>query len=181
MKKMKSLLDQVKKGLDAGLYQLALFVALCVPDICGAVESEDGKASGEKYKAWIKQNLTEKWPDKYKDQFTPEKIYQFCCALLHQGKTKHENSTYLRILFLEPKGLKQKNITLNTHCCEVGTETKSMSLLIDIEQFCNDIIEATQAWIKRNETNQNFKKNYKNLIIRYPEGIEPVLGSPVIG
>ena len=181
MSTRQSLLNQIKKGLESELYQLSLFVALCIPDICGAIESENGQASKEKYIDWIKKYLAKNRPEKYEEQFTPENIYQFRCALLHQGKTKHKRSDYLRILFFEPTGLKQKNITFNIHCCKVGTKTDSMSFLIDIEQFCNDIIEATQAWIKRNEMNPNFKKNYKSFIKRYPEGIKPVIGSPVIG
>jgi hypothetical protein len=45
---MELLLEQIEKGLNANLYYLSLFVALCIPDICGALEPENGRADGEK-------------------------------------------------------------------------------------------------------------------------------------
>ena len=36
---MRDLLEQIERGLDQNLYYLALFSALSLPDICGAVDS----------------------------------------------------------------------------------------------------------------------------------------------
>ncbi len=175
---MKLLLEQIEKGLEAELYYLSLFVSLCIPDICGALESENGFAQPEKYKNWVSQYLVAVRPDKYGDRLSADHIWQFRCALLHQGRTKHSKGEYKRILFFEPgveipiRGL---------HCCIVGTKTEDKSLVIDIRQFCSDIIAAAESWLVSNQTNQNFMGNYKNLIRRYPNGISPVLGCPVIG
>ena len=47
---MRDFLAQIKMGLDQNLYFLSLFSALAIPDICGAIGSENGEASAEKYK-----------------------------------------------------------------------------------------------------------------------------------
>ncbi len=60
----------------AGLYFLALHGALTLPDICGALESDTGTASGAKYKAWLRANV----PGLASDA---ELIYGLRCSLLH--------------------------------------------------------------------------------------------------
>ena len=59
----------------AGLYFLALHGALTLPDICGALESDTGTASGAKYKAWLRANV----PGLASDA---ELIYGLRCSLL---------------------------------------------------------------------------------------------------
>ena len=175
---MESILKQIKQGLEHKLYYLSLFITLCIPDICGALESEKGEANREKLKNWINNNLVPYRPDKYGERFTSDHIYQFRCAMLHQGRTKHVSSEYLRILFFEP-GIETGIHGL--HCCIVGSDSRFKSLLIDIDQFCNDMIESAKVWINKNKMNKNYLENYKKLIRRYPNGVKPVIGYPVIG
>jgi len=47
---MRDFLVQIKKGLDVNLYLLSLFSALAIPDICGAMGSENGEASTKSIK-----------------------------------------------------------------------------------------------------------------------------------
>ncbi len=172
---MKDLLEQIQKGLDANLYYLSLFVALAIPDICGALESEDGKATSRKYKKWFNEYMVRKRPDKYGERLTSDDIYNFRCSLLHQGSSHHSQGNYLRILFIEPGFC-----TYNIHSCVVGAKTNAKSLLIDIRQFCDDIVIGVNSWIEDNKKRANYKKNYNKLIKRYPKGITPVLGCPII-
>lgn len=176
--RMKLLLEQIEKGLGAHLYYLSLFVALSIPDICGALESDDGQATGKKYKAWVDHYLVRARPDKYGDRLSAEHIWQFRCALLHQGRTRHANCEYKRIMFFEPgidTGIK------GLHCCIVGEKLKDKSLMIDLQQFCTDIVSGVNLWLINNQTNSNYIANYKNFIRCHPNGISPVFGAPVIG
>ena len=50
---MNDFLLQIREGLNKNLYLLSLFSALAIPDICGAMSSENGEANAEKYKAWF--------------------------------------------------------------------------------------------------------------------------------
>ncbi len=175
---MELLLAQIEKGLDARLYYLSLFVSLCIPDICGALESEDGQATGKQYKAWIDQYLVKARPDKYGVRLSPDHIYQFRCALLHHGRTKHDNAEYKRILFFEPGAVTGIH---GVHCCIVGASTEDKSLMIDLRQFCTDIIAGAKTWLADNRENRLFLTNYEKIIKRHPNGVSPVFGCSVIG
>ena len=49
---MELILKEIERALDAKLYYLALQASLTLPDICGALQSDNGKATGDKYIAW---------------------------------------------------------------------------------------------------------------------------------
>src|SRR5690625_2090972 len=95
---MEDFLSQIAEGLESGLYQLALSLTLCLPDICGALESENGYATGTKYKAWFDRYVKQKYPN----TLTADDCYYFRCSFLHQGTTEHKKSNYKKIIFTEP-------------------------------------------------------------------------------
>jgi hypothetical protein len=47
---MEELIRQIREANSAGLYYLALFAAIALPDICGALEAADGRANDDRYK-----------------------------------------------------------------------------------------------------------------------------------
>jgi hypothetical protein len=47
---MRLLLDQLEQSLNSGHYYLSLFTALTLPDIAGAMDSDDGLATGARLK-----------------------------------------------------------------------------------------------------------------------------------
>ncbi|MFA5084196.1 MAG: hypothetical protein WC475_02335 [Candidatus Paceibacterota bacterium] len=177
---MKDFLTQIKIGLEQNLYFLSLFAALTIPDICSAMESEDGLTTGNKYKNWFDKYMVKNEPEKYGTgkNFTSDDCWNFRCAILHQGRSNHEKSDYKRILFIEPPNLHGIG---SIHACIVGAYTEEKSLLINVEKFCFDIIKSANEWMRENENSDIYKKNYQNLIKRYPKGIKPVLGCSVIG
>lgn len=177
---MRELLGQIKTGLDHNLYFLSLFVSLTIPDICGAMESNDGVARREKYKAWFNKYLVPRNPQKYGDgeNFTAEDCWNFRCAILHQGRSNNGKIAYKRIMFFEPNA---RVGIYGMHSCVVGSKTSEKSLLIDVKIFCSDMICGAQKWMKENENSEVYKKNNQNLVKRYPKGVPPVYGAPVIG
>jgi len=48
-------ITQMLAASKAGHFHVALVAALVLPDMCGALESTDGLATGTKYKAWVDQ------------------------------------------------------------------------------------------------------------------------------
>lgn len=62
---MRDLLGQIRTGLEANLYYLSLFVTLCVPSMCGAMDSEDGRDNGKRYIAWFNKYVAYKYNSKY--------------------------------------------------------------------------------------------------------------------
>ena len=95
---MLGLIAQTRKALDADLYYLALFSALAVPDICGGIDSADGRASGARYRDWYTRHVIPRY-----DTLTADECYQYRCAALHQGRSEPSKmKDYDRVLFIEP-------------------------------------------------------------------------------
>lgn len=165
---MKNLLDQIQIGLEDNLYYLSLFVALSIPDICGAIESQNGEASGKKYADWFDEYVA----PKYNSFLSGDDCYKFRCSLLHQGSSQHPKSNYSRIFFIEPSST--TNILHNNIIND--------ALNIDVSIFCRDIITGANNWLQKIENTQLYKTNYDKFMRRYPNGLKPyIVGVPVIG
>ena len=165
---MKNLLNQIQQGLEANLYYLSLFVALSMPDICGAIESKNGKATGKKYENWFDQYVA----PKYNGFLSGDDCYKFRCSLLHQGGSQHPKNKYSRVLFVEP------STTTNVFHNNIMND----ALNIDIHIFCQDIIDGVNQWLQKVENTDLYKTNYNKFMRRYPKGLKPyIVGVPVIG
>lgn len=160
-------LTEIERALNLGLYYVALQASLALPDICGALQSDNGEASKQKYIAWY--NTYAKEPGA--NSISGDDCYYFRCSCLHQGSTQHPRSSYSRILFLVPTGngfIFHNNVINN-------------ALNIDINIFCRNIIKAVRDWTKKVENDENYKKNYEHLLKVYPNGLRPyIVGCPVI-
>lgn len=149
-----------------------MYVSLSLPDICGALESDNGVATGNKYKDWFNKYVAHAYTNKDREIFTAEDCYYFRCSLLHQGTTYHPKSTYIRILFVEPDA--RNNIYHNN--------IFENALNIDVRIFCRDIISGAEKWLAGIENNPNFMRNSSNFIRRHPNGFPPyIYGMTVIG
>lgn len=160
---MEDLLNEIERGLDAKVYQLALSLSLCIPDICAALESEDGKISGSKYKGWYEKYMGSKV------SLSAADCYYFRCSFLHQGSTQHERSQYKKIIFVEPGsgGIFHNNVIND-------------ALNIDVRIFCRDLIKSARKWHNEVKESENYKKNYQKTFKRYPNGLAPyIVGVPV--
>lgn len=163
---MKDILNQIINGLKVNQYYLSLFVALTIPDICGALESNNGNASGKKYKNWFNKYVF----SKYNGIITADDCYHFRCSLLHQGITLHPKSNYTRILFIEP------GATTNI----LNLARINGTLTIDVNIFCKDIVDSALVWLKDMESNPFYIENSKKIIKRHPNGFEDIIGGVAV-
>ncbi len=154
---MRDLLSQIRTAIDSNLYFLALFGALAIPDICGALGSVNGKASMKKYTEWFNQHVA----PKYGGLLSGEDCYFYRCSCLHQGSSQHPQSTYSRIIFIEPgtSGLTAHRNIIND------------ALNIDLNIFCEDLITSAEAWLTANEGTSLYAINAAKFIQRRTEGI----------
>jgi len=184
---MRDLLEQIERGLEANVYYLSLFASLAIPDICGAIDSLDGEASGAKYVEWYDKWVAPRFnqavqatlpknlpiaPPKLENPLTGDACYRFRCSLLHQGSTQHPKSPFSRILFIEPgsRGIVVHHSILNDALC------------IDIRHFCAEVLAGTRMWLAEAEGTQQFRTNYDRCIKLYPNGLAPYIsGLPVVG
>lgn len=184
---MRTLVEQVERSLQPGLYYLSLFGSLAIPDIAGALDSDDGQASGERYKAWYEEWARPRFREKVLERIPPEArryigelenpltgdaCYRFRCSLLHQGSSQHPKSPFSRIIFIEP------GTTSNV----VHYGVLNDALCIDLNSFCIEMISGAKLWLEKVEKTERYQANYANFARRHPEGLKPyIAGVPVVG
>lgn len=163
---MEDFLQQIEKALSYNLYYIALQSTLTLPDICGALQSTDGTATKAKYVDWYNTYFLKK------TFLSADDCYYFRCSNIHQGKTVHKNSTYSRILFVEPS--EKNSIVLNNNII-------NGALNIDVNIFCTDMIASVRNWLTLVKNDETFQENYSSFIKRYPNGLPPyIVGVPII-
>ena len=163
---METILSEIELAIKAGLYYLAVAMALTLPDICAALESEDGHTTRAKYKAWYSANLAEKYP-----RMTDVDCYSLRCGVLHQGRCGHPNSQYGRVIFTIPNA--QQNFFHNNIIND--------ALNLDAPQFCADVVRSVREWFVGSQHLVNVQANLPNLVRFRPLGLPPyMVGMPLI-
>lgn len=165
---MEDLVAQVRAASAANLYYVALLTALTLPDMCGALESEDGIASGARSADWFDRNVA----PAYGGVLDGESAYKFRCSLLHQGTTQHASNKYARLLFVEPGA--STNIFHNNALND--------ALNVDVRVFCEDMCRAVDGWLPAARALPQFERNFERFVRRHPDGLAPyIVGVPVVG
>jgi hypothetical protein len=142
-----------------------------IPDICGAMESSDGRATSTRYAEWFDVNIAPNYPALPDGSpfFSGADCYRLRCSFLHQGSTQHPKSDYSRVIFTEPAS--------NTFHMNIVND----ALNIDIRQFCREMADAALTWLPAAEATENFQRNFPKFMQRYPEGLAPyMVGMPLI-
>lgn len=157
---MKELIDQMLAASKSGQFHIALVAALILPDICSALESHDGQASGPKYMAWVDRWISPRYGDESGTSFSGETCWYYRCAMLHQGRAKHPKLEFERVAFLESNG------AITMHDSVINNV-----LVIDIPTFCQDMVEAVRGWLTDVEGTANFRTNVQSSLKRFPSRV----------
>jgi len=166
MTEMETILGEIQKALDAGLYYLAVASALSLPDVCSALESPTGMTSGNQYKAWYDTWLASRYPN-----LTADDIYSLRCGVVHQGRFGHPKMQYSRVLFTIP------NANRNVYHNNILND----ALNLDAPRFCQDIVESVSAWYESKKNDPNVTQNLPRLLRLHPNGLPPyMVGMPLI-
>jgi hypothetical protein len=166
-----SLLDQIDSSSSGGNFFVALIASLAVPDICGAMESPNGKASPAAYMSWFDSWVSSAYITNGTPLIDGTTCYYYRCAALHQARAQHPKLGYSRIIFIEPgHGLVMHRNVLND------------VLNIDVRIFCSDITHGARQWLDQRGLHSLVRKNLSESMQRYPNGLPPfIVGIPVIG
>jgi hypothetical protein len=184
---MRTLVDQIEASLASGQFFLSLYTTLTVPDIAGALSSDNGEATGAKYAKWFEDWVRPRFLETVlasvpqerrqyiqhmQNPLTGEACYLFRCSLLHQGSSQHSRSPFSRIIFIEP----------GSTTIELHYGTMSGALCIDLNLFCKEMISGARLWLQNAEHEPLYKKNYERFARRHPGGLAPyIVGVPVVG
>ncbi len=163
---MNELIDQMLTACKSRQFHLALVAALVLPDVCSALESQDGQASGAKYKAWVEKWLSPKYGCPSATSLSGDTCYYYRCSLLHQNRAHHPKLSFIRVAFLEP------NDSTTMHDCGINNV-----LVIDIPTFCQDMADAVSEWLTSAQATPQFNKNIQLGLRRYPSDFVGIRGS----
>jgi hypothetical protein len=163
---MKEITDEIEKALSADLYYLAILTALSLPDICAALESDNGETSGAKYKAWY-----DAWMAKLYPEITSVDLYSLRCGIVHQGRLGHAKMQYSRVLFTIPNA--QRNV--------FHRNIFNDALNLDAVVFCRDVVRCVSEWYEAKHNDPNVKANFPRLLRLRVNGLAPyMVGVPLI-
>jgi len=139
-------LDSIIKSLSSKNWYAALFVALTVPDICGALEHPDRNSSA-RYVSWYNKYMLPRYSsamgslEELHVFLSGDDCYALRCSLLHEGTGDIErqkiSKTLQSVHFSEPS---DKGGRL--HC----NQYKNV-LQLQVDVFCHDFIRAARQWL----------------------------------
>ncbi|EKK4003068.1 hypothetical protein ACN5OL_000147 [Cronobacter sakazakii] len=146
---MQRFTDSIRKSLSDQNWFAALFMALAMPDICGAIEAPT-ELVGSRYRQWFRKYLGLKY-ENGAAVFTADDCYKFRCKCLHQGLVeKDKNERFC----LSPPVPPHK-----FHLMNIGG-----LIQVQIDILCEDICLGVDAWQKDVEDNAEIQARISELI-----------------
>jgi hypothetical protein len=171
------LLEQTRVALEAGAFMPALMTTLTVPDICGALGSSNGRASGSKYcswlVAWFELNAGTTFAQAM-DSNEAADLYAFRCSLLHQGSARPDGGG-TRIAFVEPR---PDTPILHNFYTQVGSD---VVFCISIPDFVDEMTDAATRWWLAYGQTKTVARNFERYARRRVGGLPLFnVSSPVV-
>lgn len=158
--------DEILKAVSAGLYSVPIFMSAAIPDMCAALESDDGRTSATKYKAWF-----EKWAAHKMSLMTAEDCYLLRCGLIHQGKLGGLKGDVSQVVFPLP----------NPAFATLANCRSNDVYVYDIFSFCSDMIRSSDDWWQASKDNSMVLKNAQHVLKVHPTGWgNAISGLPVL-
>lgn len=163
--------DEMDRCRDGKAYYALLHLTVCLPDICAALQSSNGETSGNKYKTWCDQYLTN-------PKLTGAERWDMRCKVLHQGRASIPPGRYDGFSFAQPAANGEVD-----HERLDGT-----TFILDVGKMAEEMKAAVEAWITKLESNLsandavNAAKNLPSLIQvrKFTLPGKPGLSPPVI-
>ncbi len=147
------LLSQIQISTGSRQYYVALLAALAFPDIAGAIDSDNGRATGEKYAKWFDEYVAGKLNSFNAQYLRGKDCYKYRCLMLHQGRVQDTTSRYSKTIFMV---VDTNDIVAY---CGVFVLDEGTTLCVDVEKFCEHIVEAGFDWLEKVEQTDRFIKN----------------------
>ena len=162
---MGDFIAQIRAAAAQDLYYVALMATLNLVDICGALQAENGQASGPKFKKWLRANVPT-------HAMNAELIYGLRCSLLHQGRALPKGS-HFPMAFMGPGNLQLHNLVTEADGDEVGW--------LSIEMFVEEVTAGAEGWLRDYGSTPTVERNLERFARLRPEGLPPhVEGQAVI-
>ncbi len=148
--RFKTYFDDMQKCLSSGAYWSLLHVVVCLPDICAALASSDGRSEGQRYI---------KWCDRFTHDpaLTGAERWVLRCKVLHQGRAATGKSgRYTAFAFGKPAEtgeIDHKRVQATTLHLDVG----------ELAREATTAVNGWIAWLASNSASNEAKNVSKNL------------------
>lgn len=164
------LVEEATAALRGHLYTVSIMSALALVDICGALNSNNGRATSDHFKAWWEANLPA-------DVTVLDGVdaWELRNGLLHQGHLRGKTYKYLGIALPRPDG----PIIIDSLFRE--TEDDPGVLVLNSEQFVTAILDAVSAWWEANRSRDPVAGNAQKLARVRTRGMRPIGDIPMLG
>lgn len=125
--------EQIPRMFESSAYWALLHYIIIFPDICGALESDDGQATSDRYKDWARRYLEV-------PMFRADEWWEIRCILLHQGITlgRMRYSSYQFISEPDKNG--------NVFHRNVIGDGQRNSLVLDVGELAREVLDALNRW-----------------------------------
>lgn len=164
------LIEEVQAALKGHLYSVSLMSALALVDICGALESNNGRGSRESFKRWYRTNLPAEVT-----ALDEEDAWALRNGMLHQAHTASKNYDFIGVLLPDLSGRFVTDSIVRPDPDGPGV------LLINHEEYVTAVLVAVGRWWTFNKRRDLIAKNAEALARVRTRGRPPIGDLPILG
>lgn len=167
--------DEIHRCDANKCYWALLHLLVIMPDICGAMESENGEANPTRYLDWCKRYLAS-------EDLSKEEWYEMRCSLLHQGRTlprkkEQPKGRYHRYSFSQPDS------QMGSAHRQKSSSNGRIEINLDVSELMGETLAGMQVWFynlcsgkEPIELVHRVEKNISTIANVAPRGEESVKG-----
>ncbi len=125
--------DEMDRCVIGECYWALLHIVMILPDVCAALESDDGQGKPDKYKNWCKRYLADTY-------MTAADWYALRCAILHQGRTTPDEGRYKSVSLSAPS-------VGGTRLHKVVVQPEN-NITLDMGKMAEEVKESISRWLR---------------------------------
>ncbi|MCY8499826.1 hypothetical protein [Bacillus atrophaeus] len=156
--------NAVEKSIEDENWHSALALALALPDICGNLQ-DPNRSTANKYISFFNDFLKQKFTRKIGESkenyeyLNGKDMYALRCSFLHAGEVEISKQRIRDVLdgyiFLKP----DRHNRVFAHMNKIND-----TLQLQIDVFCNEIIQAVNEWLKAYSNVQEIQERAELMI-----------------
>jgi hypothetical protein len=135
--------DEMDRCQSTRTYWALLHVTVCLPDICAALDADNGKTNGPRYVAWCDRYL----PDA---SLSGSERWEMRCKVLHEGRASIRKSTrYTGYSFAQPADTGEVD----------HRRLDGFTFILDVGQLANEYRAGVLRWIASMEAKPSSRES----------------------
>ncbi|MGH3628381.1 MAG: hypothetical protein ACRDRL_13205, partial [Sciscionella sp.] len=146
---MSEIIDSISKSIEGECLYPAFMSCVCLPDICGYLDSPTSTSVRLRYATWFEKYVS---MNLYTGHVSGDEAYMLRCVVLHNGELatdQYKNRNSAKSIILDKFILASAGSHLTRYQGNFidGVEQPSIEL-INVVRYCQDIVEGVKEWQK---------------------------------